>query len=297
MSNKNIPDQFEKFAKGKNIESEEDFNRVFDEFMKSQKIIPFGKPSEKDTEDANDYLELSDSAPNKKQALKYAKKALELEPDNIDAQRTVAELTANTPESLLEKYRVLIENADIKLKADGWFSKKYIGEFWKIYEMRPYMRLRAEYLDALINCSMFGLAVKECNELLRLCESDNLGIRYRLMNLLAYFEDEKSALELLKKYDEKSTMFLLPLSVLYYKLGNLTKATKYLRELQRVNKDTEKFFSSFIEQDFEEYYDEMSEYGYKPFTIEEFIIELQENGYLFACTPQYVIWAAKKLKL
>lgn len=77
----------------------------------------------------------------------------------------------------------------------------------------------------------------------------------------------------------------------------MTKATKYLRELQRVNKDTEKFFGSFIEQDFEEYYDEMSEYSYKPFTIEEFIIEMQENGYLFACTPQYVIWAAKKLKL
>ena len=87
------------------------------------------------------------------------------------------------------------------------------------------------------------------------------------------------------------------MSVLYYKLGNLTKATKYLRELQKVNKDTEKFFNAFIEQDLEEYYDEMNGIGYRPFTIEEFLIEMQENGYLFASTPQYVLWASRKLKL
>ncbi len=37
MNNKNITEQFEKFAEGKNIESQEDFGRVFDEFMKNQK--------------------------------------------------------------------------------------------------------------------------------------------------------------------------------------------------------------------------------------------------------------------
>ena len=114
---------------------------------------------------------------------------------------------------------------------------------------------------------------------------------------MAFFEDEKSALELSKKYDEKSTMFLLPLSVLYYKLGNLTKAAKYLRELQKIIEDTRRFFNAFIEQVLDQYYDEMSGIGYKPFTIEEFLIEMQENGYLFAGTPQYVLWASRKLKL
>ena len=105
MNNKSITDKFEKFAEGKEIESQEDFRRVFDEFMKIQKIVPFNNASEKEAEDAYDYLELSDAAPNKKQALKYAKKALELEPDNIDAQIAIADLTANTAESLLEKYK------------------------------------------------------------------------------------------------------------------------------------------------------------------------------------------------
>ena len=57
------------------------------------------------------------------------------------------------------------------------------------------------------------------------------------------------------------------------------------------------FFNAFIEQDLEEYYDEMNGIGYRPFTIEEFLIEMQENGYLFASTPQYVLWASRKLKL
>ena len=40
MNNKSITDKFEKFAEGKEIESQEDFRRVFDEFMKIQKIVP-----------------------------------------------------------------------------------------------------------------------------------------------------------------------------------------------------------------------------------------------------------------
>ena len=39
----------------------------------------------------------------------------------------------------------------------------------------------------------------------------------------------------------------------------------------------------------------MSEYGYRPFTIEEFAVELDENAFLFIGIPQYFRWATKKL--
>lgn len=295
MSRKDFIKEFDKFIEGKNINSDDDFDNVFDEFMKQQKIIPYEALSEDDAEDSYDYLELAESALTKKQALKYAKKAVQLDPDNIDAQITVARLTANTNEALLKKLRELIDAANIKMEADGWFSDEYIGEFWGFHETRPYMRLRTEYLDVLIDCSMLGLAVKECKDLLRLCENDNLGIRYRLMHLFVYFEDEKSALELLSKYDEKSTMFLLPLSILYYKLGDLNKSTKYLKELKSVNKDTVKFFDTVSKECFDDSLDEMGEYGYRPFTIEEFAVELDENAFLFIGIPQYFRWATKKL--
>ena len=295
MSRKDFIKEFDKFVEGKNINSDDDFDNIFDEFLKQHKIIPYETLSEEDAEDSYDYLELAESAPTKKQALKYAKKAVQLDPDNIDAQITFAQLTANTNEALLKKLRELIDAANIKMEADGWFSDEYIGEFWGFHETRPYMRLRTEYLDVLIDCSMFGLAVNECKDLLRLCENDNLGIRYRLMHLFVYFEDEKSALELLSKYDEKSTMFLLPLSILYYKLGDLNKSTKYLKELKSVNKDTVKFFDTVSKECFGDCLDEMSEYGYRPFTIEEFAVELDENTFLFIGIPQYFRWATKKL--
>lgn len=106
---------------------------------------------------------------------------------------------------------------------------------------------------------------------------------YRLMHLYAYLEDEQSALKLLEKYpDDESTQFLLPMSILYYKLGNLTEATKYLKKLKEVNKDTYKFFKCLYNHDLDDYLDNISPYGYRPFTIEEFIEELRTNIF---CSP------------
>lgn len=106
---------------------------------------------------------------------------------------------------------------------------------------------------------------------------------YRLMHLYAYLEDEQSALKLLEKYpDDESTQFLLPMSILYYKLGNLTEATKYLKKLKEVNKDTYKFFICLYNHDLYDYLDNISPYGYRPFTIEEFIEELRTNIF---CSP------------
>ena len=58
--------------------------------------------------------------------------------------------------------------------------------------------------------------VRKC---LNLCENDNLGVRYILIHLYTFWEDEKSILNLCKKLKMlKTTQLLFPLSVLYYKL-------------------------------------------------------------------------------
>lgn len=159
------------------------------------------------------------------------------------------------------------------------------------------MRLRDKYAGLLIECMKIRAAVKEHKEILRLCEDDNPGERYRLMHLYAYMEDEASALELLKRYEkEETTQFLLPLSILYYKLGNLKEATKYLKRLKNVNKDTYTFFESIVKGDIEVYIDEISQYGYRPFTIQEFIVEMEENHFLLASMHSYYEWAIRKLK-
>ena len=221
---------FSKYLEEKSVQNERDTEKYLLKYMEERNIDPAEVLSsmadaddyDDDYDDDNDevykYLELAENASSAKEALKYAKKALELAPENWNVACTVAELSSKTPESLLEKYEQLIAQANAAMERDGWFSEEYIGEFWGFHETRPYMELREAYLDTLVRCDMLKKAMAEAEDLLRLCENDNLGIRYHLMHLYAHFEDEEKALALLKKYDEESSMFLLPLSILYYKL-------------------------------------------------------------------------------
>ena len=159
------------------------------------------------------------------------------------------------------------------------------------------MRLLDKYSDSLVHCGKMRLAISEYEEMLRLCEGDNLGVRYRLMHLYAFLEDEMSALKLCQNYsDEESTQFLLPLSILYYKLGNLREANNYLRRLCAVNKDTLKFFNGLVKGDLDGYFKNMNSFGYRPFTIEEFFVEAEENLFLFASVSAYFEWAWQKIK-
>ncbi|MDD6488578.1 MAG: hypothetical protein PUG48_02025 [Clostridia bacterium] len=285
------------FMADKPCETDEEVNDLVNEFMAQYNPSVKGKLTEQNAETSDDFLELAETAPTKKKALQYAKKALELDPDNLDAEKIVVELSATTHEKMLENYKKLIDKATKRLEEQGYFSEDCIGDFWLIVETRPYMRLHDDYLELLIKSSKIHLAINECEEMLRLCENDNLGIRYRLMHLYAYFEDEQSALKLLEKYpDDESTQFLLPMSILYYKLGNMTEATKYLKKLKEVNKDTYKFFKCLCNHDLDDYLDNISPYGYRPFTIEEFIEELRTNIFLISQSIAYFDWAYRKLK-
>lgn len=264
---------------------------------KQQNKQGFGKElTEETAEDADDYMELAGKVRSKKAALKYAKKAFELEPDNLDAEVMVAELSAATYDKMLENYEQLIQKAEEKLKADGLFEKENVGHFWLLLDTRPYMRLLGSYADCLIVGGKMKLAKAAYEKMLKLCKGDNLGTRYRLMSIYAYFEDEKSALALYKKYPEDSSQFLLPLSLLYYKLGDLKKSGSYLKTLSQVNKDTCKFFQSFKGDNTRLPLSEYSDVEYYLFnTIEELFAAMQENGFLYMGSASYFEWARKKV--
>ena len=169
---------------------------------------------------------------------------------------------------------------NIRPRLWNWNRIICMGDFWGVLETRPYMRLRHSYL-----------------ELLRLCEGDNLGIRYALMHLYAYFENEDGALALHKKYDEyEESQMLFPLAVLYYKKADFEASLQYLRRLAKANKDTKKFLRMMVNDSLEEYLDKMNPYGYQPFTIEELIYEHFEAHYLFDSVDHFFDWAHRSLK-
>lgn len=288
--------ELDKFMADKSCETEEDVSKFLNEFMSQYNLYEQEELTEQNAKTSDDYLELAEAATSKKKALQHAKKALELDPDNLDAEKMVVVLSSTNSEKILENYKKLIEKSTKRIEEQGYFSEDSIGAFWLITETRPYMRLHYDYLDLLIKSMKIRLAIDECNKMLRLCENDNLGVRYNLIHLYVYLEDEQSALKLFEKYPEESTQFLLPMSILYYKLGNLTEAAKYLKRLKEVNKDTYKFFECIYKQNLDDYLDEISPYGYRPFTIEEFIVEMRTNIFLLSQTVTYFEWAYRKLK-
>ena len=153
-------------------------------------------------ETSDDYLDLAEQATSKKKCVEYLHKALALEPDNLDAR---LQLITRTTEEELDEQRLalqeLLDTADKQMEKAGAF-KEHAGEFWTAPETRPYMRVRYTYFDVLISCGMMRRAIDEGQRLLALCENDNLGVRYQLMHLYAYMEDELHALALTTKAPE-----------------------------------------------------------------------------------------------
>ena len=136
-------------------------------------------------ETSDDFLELAEYADSQEEALKYAKKSLKLDPDNLDAETLIAALSAKDPFDLIRKYESAIKHGNEVMKKQGYFDLDYTGRFWHIHQTRPYMRLRLAYIDALIRACMFDAAIPEAEELLELNDGDNTGIRYTLMSLYA----------------------------------------------------------------------------------------------------------------
>ena len=289
--------QFEAFAKengGDNM-NEKELGDLFEQFINQYNHNLPQQMTEKNAETSDDFMELAEDAGNEASALKYARKALQLDADNLDAERMIAEITATDELDLLKKLESAIKHGTELMEREGYMADD-IGHFWGITATRPYMRLRQEYMETLKDCGMTRRAIAECEEMLRLCENDNLGVRYTLMHLYALMEEEQPALELHKKYDgHEETQMLLPLSMLYFKQGQWEKAGDYLKRLSKANKDTKKFFRALKNDTLDQYIDQMQEYGYRPFSIEELITELMENPEVFRSAPGYFRWADRQL--
>lgn len=286
--------EFQKFIGDKEL-NEEELNKAFKEFIDSQNnIVEMGS---KRQERPWDYLEMAYEADNEKDALKYAKKALKLDKNCLDAEVMIADLTTDNPEELKLKYEKLIKKAEKYLKEQNLLNEEDVGHFWGILETRPYMRLRDAYLRDLVQMGKFRKAMKEAEDLLVLSENDNLGVRYTLISLYALYEDEVNALKLYKKYKEDTTQMLLPIIVMYYKMDNYKRAETYLKKLNGANRELVDFFCQEGELDEEEMFDIVDSGMYAPYTKEEVMIAISQTPYLYGTAASSFLWISQKLAL
>ncbi len=245
---------------------------------------------------ADDYLEMAGRESSQKKRMEYTKKALELEPDNLDAGLAMVALTSTHPHELLDELSRLLEKGEALMEKGGFFRED-MGHFWGVLETRPYMRVMSEYVSTLIVCGMMKKAMELCERMLELSTNDNLGMRYQLMHLYAFFEMEEAALQLHEKYEEADALLNMPTAVLYYKQGRYDQALTYLKAITAKNKDAKKFIGEASRNGLKGFMGQNdSQFGYRPFTADELIQEVNEFPYLFETVPFFFKWADKALK-
>lgn len=114
------------------------------------------------------------------------KKALELNPDNIEAHIFQLKFHKD-PFKRLSEVEKIIEHAMLIIlyEDETLSSKENIGHFWGIWETRPYMRARFQKMQLLKDVGYLYETIFEAQTLMILSKNDNLGVRYHLMSLLA----------------------------------------------------------------------------------------------------------------
>lgn len=185
-------------------------------------------------EQSDDLLFEAYDEPIKSKAIKLAKQALEINPNNIDAENFITKFETNTIKKL-GRYKETLDKEQAKLEKEDLFNKENIGMFWGLIETRPYMRTKHSYMLTLMELGRYTEAVKQGEELLKLCESDNQGIRYLIMGLYAVLERFEECEKIYNSYLDNSTFMLFTFSIMYYKKGDYRKAKKILKSIQENN--------------------------------------------------------------
>ncbi len=232
------------FLKNVDAKDEKELNEKLQEFMEHYNN---GEIVYENTalDDAYDLLEKAETAKTRSQAIKFAKQAYDVCPDCFDAILFQVQLEEN-PIKRLQLLETGLTKEKNKLMNEKFFEKDNIGEFYQLFETRPYIRGLYAKADYLLLDGKIKQALDICKEILRLNESDNTGARYLLMAIYAYLEDEKEILKLYKKYPEEDLEMLFPLFALYYKLGNDSKAKEYLDRVNKANPNLLKYFQGTI---------------------------------------------------
>ena len=245
MNNK-LNNMLEEFFKNNNVDNIDDANKKLQEFIQ---MYNNGEIEYKNTplDDAYELLEEAQSAKSKKEAIKLAKEAYEKSSECFDAILFQCDLEENG----IKRMKLLDDGLDFeknRLMKEKYFDKENIGQFYGMFETRPYIRGLVIKIEYLLEDGKLRQAANLCKEVLRLNENDNLGARYLLMAIYAALEEEKEILSLYKKYPEENLEMLFPLFAIYYKSGNDKKALEYLKRVDKCNSNFVKYFDGSIKQ-------------------------------------------------
>ena len=129
--------------------------------------------------------------------------ALEIDPGNTECHLKLLSVLDAPDTEKLEMAQQILKIAEKRLgKA---MFKECKGDFWLIFETRPYMRARSTLAWWLLKTGRISESIAEREGLLELNPGDNQGIRYGLLGIYLQENRIKDAARLLKEFkDERS---------------------------------------------------------------------------------------------
>lgn len=284
--------EFQKYADTQHIESEDDFQAVFEAFAAQQNGGILDGPDEPD---AYDYLDMAYEAKSAKKAEEYARKALELAPDLLDAECLLASYHAKVNGAYQAELEALLAKGEKQLKSQGITREGNAGEYYTLYETRPYLRVYMAYIDLLIAEGKLRKAVEACKDVLYLNEGDNMGVRHTLMTLYALLEDRAAGEDLYRTYPEEGSFMLLPFIALYYRLEDEAKAVEWLGVLTGGMRGVKGALKELIRMDEYDLRNIRQTPYYSPFTTEELQLAYASHDHLYGTMPDFVPWMIANL--
>ncbi|MGC9364444.1 MAG: hypothetical protein ACP5FZ_07745 [Fidelibacterota bacterium] len=160
---------------------------------------------------------------------KLAHKALELDPECVDAYNYLAD-HADSLENAMQLFQKGVTIGRQALGED-YFAEN-TGCFWGLHETRPYMRAKEGYARTLAMSERYKEAIGEYRAMLVLNPTDNQGIRFLLAPLLIRQNFLHEYDTLFKAYkDDASTSWLFNRTLyLYLRYGGVVRTVAMLRK-------------------------------------------------------------------
>lgn len=232
---------------------------------------------------------------------KYAKMAKELFPDDFDTLRVcaLAEIRKayDDPVTKYLQYGEALMRADEIIKEDKEGKFALIGDWYRSFDGRPYIRLKRSYARALLDCGLISSAKKQYEGILALTHYDGYGDRYILAAVYAFTGDSSKMKRLLKKYGNPDDGGLLfPASVCFFKNGDVLNAKKYLLRAFDEDKHYKALVKRSANRDFREKLFEIFDAcnkkgGIRAGTYELCAYDVANTMFLYDSVPAYFHWA------
>jgi len=239
-------------------------------------------------EESDELLGKARAARSAKKAIEFAKKALQVWPENIDAERFLIEFEDDEL-VMIQKTKDLIAREEASLKKQRIYTKESVGHFWGIIETRPLMRLKNDLARMFLEMNKRKEAIAVYEEMLKLCPNDNIGVRFLLLGQYVFFEEYEKAERLSKKYgDVVSTFMSLPMVVCYYKQDNYQKAKSIWKNMTTRNKHMVRFITQQISDEELEALEDA--HCYQLGSLEEAYMAYRDNIHLLTANPSFLEW-------